>query len=485
MRFYACVAACTVALAALSPGHAAAADPLRQSRGPLYADGAAVRAAGNWVAKDIPPTPPSRPAIPAGRGEPDRLAADVTRGAPDRLAADGTSAPPGMNLAELETIALGNNPTLVQAAMRVRAAQGKLLQAGLYPNPTIGYLGDEIGNEGRAGFQGARLGQEIVTGGKLQARSAVAAREIEQAEFAFQSQRLRVLNDVRSLWYDVLAAQHAIKLNEKLVDIGQQGVTTAEQLLSAKEVSRLDVLQARIEADAARLQLVNAQNRHRAVWRRLAAVAGTPDLKPAPLAGSLEEQVPELAWDGVLLRLWQESPELAEAHAGVRRARSVLTQQCAERFANVDLGGKVQYDSATNYTVAGVEVGMALPIFNRNQGNISQAQAQLVSAEREVRRVELALQERLAAVFEQYDNARNEVVKYAADILPNAQTSLDLVLAAYKQAQIDYVTLLTAQRTYSRVKLAYLESLRQYHLSRTVLDGLLLSGGLQRSGGGE
>jgi len=163
----------------------------------------------------------------------------------------------------------------------------------------------------------------------------------------------------------------------------------------------------------------------------------------------------------------------------------VLAQQCAERFSNVDLGGKVQYDSAANFTIAGVEIGMALPIFNRNQGNISQAQAQVVVAEREVRRVELALQERLAAVFEQYDNARNEVVKYASDILPNAQTSLDLVLAAYRQAQIDYLTLLTAQRTYSRVKLAYLESLRQYHLSRTVLEGLLLSGGLQKSGGGD
>ena len=63
--------------------------------------------------------------------------------------------PPGdlWTLSRLEETAMANNPTLNELAMRVRAARGEHLQAGLYPNPVVGYSGDEIGQEGRAGQQ--------------------------------------------------------------------------------------------------------------------------------------------------------------------------------------------------------------------------------------------------------------------------------------------------------------------------------------------
>ncbi len=64
---------------------------------------------------------------------------------------------------DLEQIALESNPTLVQARMAVRAAQGGYVQAGLYPNPAIAYAGGDLGIEGTAGQQGMVIGQEIVT----------------------------------------------------------------------------------------------------------------------------------------------------------------------------------------------------------------------------------------------------------------------------------------------------------------------------------
>ena len=67
------------------------------------------------------------------------------------LAADGQPSAPGLTLAELEAMAERCNPTLAQAAARVQAARGQCLQVGLYPNPVTGYLGSEIGNDGRGG----------------------------------------------------------------------------------------------------------------------------------------------------------------------------------------------------------------------------------------------------------------------------------------------------------------------------------------------
>ena len=367
---------------------------------------------------------------------------------------------PGLTLAQLEEMAERCNPTLAQAAAQVQAAHGQYVQTGLYPNPVVGYQGNEIGDDRRAGQQGGFIGQEVVTAGKLQLNRDIASQEIRQAEYAWQSQRFRVLTDVRRSFYDVLVAQRTLELSQQLVRIGEEGVKSTEALMKAKEVARVDVLQARIEADSAKIFLEKARNRHAAAWRGLAAVVGDPMMPAAPLVGDLLDGMAQLGWEDTLNRLLAESPQLAGARAGVDRAQAALSRECAGRIPNLDVQAGVQYDNATRDTIAGVQVGIPLPIYNRNQGNIGKAQAELAAAQQEVARVQLSLQQRLALVFEQYATAHHQVEKYHGDILPNAQESLKLVSAGYRQGEFSYLVLLTAQRTYFQTNLAYLDALR-------------------------
>ena len=68
----------------------------------------------------------------------------------------------GFTLSQLVTIALGSNPTLIQAQAQAEAPQAKSLQAGLMPNPVIGYVSEQIGAGGGPGeTQGAFLDQEV------------------------------------------------------------------------------------------------------------------------------------------------------------------------------------------------------------------------------------------------------------------------------------------------------------------------------------
>ncbi len=262
---------------------------------------------------------PSQPVPYISAPKPERYAsilsnmrpADMPQAEPPSYAI--TPANDSLSLAQLEQIALGHNPTLCQAAMRIQAAEGQCEQVGLYPNPVAGYISEEIGTHGTAGKQGAFVGQEFVTGGKLKLNRAVASQEVRQAQWAWQTQKYRVLNDVRSGYFDVLSTQQTIDINEQLVRIGEEVVRTAEKMFTAKEVSLVDVLQARIEADMARLSLQIARNRHQAVWGQLTAVIGMPEMPPAPLAGRLQDDLPQLDWAAVLGQALAASPQLAEA----------------------------------------------------------------------------------------------------------------------------------------------------------------------------
>jgi cobalt-zinc-cadmium efflux system outer membrane protein len=456
---------------------AAHADPA--SGGPplsCRAHGGVVRALAFLMAAML--VSPCLAQSPAPAGEPAPRPA-IKSDVPVAPRPEGNAGVQGMTLTELEDMAQQCNPTLVQAAARAQAAEGEACQAGLCPNPVAGYRATEIGDEGHAGQQGGFVGQEIVTGGKRQLSRQVALQEVQQARWEFEAQRRRVLTDVRRGYFDVLVAQSTVDLAQQLVHIGQEGVATAEKLMQAKEVARFDVLQARIEADSARVVAERARNRYQAAWRSLAAVAGIPDLQPTRLAGDVRDGLTPLTWEESLARLLTDSPVLAGARAGVCRAQAALARQCAERTPNLNVETAVQYDNATNYTFADVQVGMPIPVFNRNQGNILKAQSELAAAQQNVRRVELELQQRLAVVFEQYTNARYQVEKYTQDIIPNAKASLDLVTSGYQQGEFNYLTLLTAQRTYFQANAAYLEALRELRFATATIEGSLLSDSLQ------
>jgi cobalt-zinc-cadmium efflux system outer membrane protein len=226
----------------------------------------------------------------------------------------------------------------------------------------------------------------------------------------------------------------------------------------------------------------NARNRRTAAWQALAAVTGQAQLAPRPLAGDVEEDRRAATYDEISARLLGESPEIAVAVANVERARWALERARVEAVPNITVQGLVNWrdNGIGGRPDGGVSVGLPIPAWNRNQGAIRQAQCELVAAERALAQVELDLVNRLAPVYERYANAKNQVQRYRGKILPAAQETLELSRRLYAAGETSYVSLLTAQRTYSQTNLNYLESLRELRASESELAGLLLRGSLEQ-----
>jgi len=165
------------------------------------------------------------------------------------LAATADSPPPAqpapLTLASLEQMALAGNPTLAQAAANVEASRGRTLQSGLYPNPTVGYQGDLINVEGTAGeMQGLFIDQTIVTAGKLRLSRAKFGQEVSQMEAQALAQQYRVLNGVRTRYYQLLAMQRILDVRAVLLKNADDAVTTTEQLKNVGADNKPDALQA-------------------------------------------------------------------------------------------------------------------------------------------------------------------------------------------------------------------------------------------------
>lgn len=392
-------------------------------------------------------------------------------------------------VSELEQLANENNPSLARVSADIDALQGKWIQAGLPPNPTLGYVAEEIGDEGTAGKQGVYWSRPFIRGNKLSLSQEVVAREIQTSLQRLETQRLRVLTDVRIGYIDFLISLHRLKLAQQLVEIGGKAVADTDTLLRKGEVQRVELLRAEAEAATLNILVSNATHQRDAAWNRLAAVVGIPTLgMPEPDADYIKKQLDEavicsVRRDSAIERLLNASPELSGVVANVERARWAVERAYAQAIPNVNLQVSLQFDAATNDTVTGVQMGMPIPIRNRNQGGIRAAQAELVSAELAVDQTRLALQRRFELVYQQFANAREQVKQYIKEdgILAKTEETLNLTTRGYEAEELSSLDMLTAQRIYTRANLSYLDSVRQLWVAETEIRGLLLKDSLEAS----
>ena len=382
-------------------------------------------------------------------------------------------------LARAEDLAFRHNPSLAGATARVDAAWGRLVQAGLYPNTVIGYHANEVGNLGGPGVQGGFIRQRIITGGKLQLDRSIAAHQLDSAEVELTALEQRVLNDVRIRYFNILVAQRRVELTQELVRIAGAFVQSTETLLKAGRVNENTLLQAQLELDGSQILLDNATNIHQESWRRLQLVLGNPGLPMQRADGNLAAEIQNFNWQASLQVLLTEHPEITAARIDVNRAQATLHRACRERYPNIDVMLSVRHHNITSDDVANIQVGFPLPLFDRNQGNIFRAQAELSAAESRVQQIELKLTDQLAATFRRYANSRQQVDRYGEHMLPRARKSLDFVTKGYREGQVDFLTLLTSQRTYYQVTLQLLNARRQLRESEILMAGQLLRDSLQ------
>lgn len=383
------------------------------------------------------------------------------------------------DLAALRSLAFDHNPSLFEVSAHIDSLIGKRTQAGLWPNPDVGFSGQQVASRGLAEQNGVLVGQRIITAKKLHTDQAIVSEEIRRAQYRYDAQKQRVETDVTVAFYECLAAQRLLDLADELVRIAEEGQRTVAALKQASEVSRIDVLQSSLELESSRIRSDNARHRLVAAWKNLASVVGVKNLPRRRLDGVLREGFVPYSWDDALTQLLEQSPELRVASATAERARWVHQRAMREVYPNIDVSGVVQKDHAISGWDGMIQASIPVPILNRNQGGIREALANIAVAEQAYERTRLQLENRLARVFEQYMNALRQTERYEKDLLPTAKEQLRLSQRVFESGETAYIMYLTAQRSFSQVNVGAVEAQRDLATSSSRIRGLLLEGSLE------
>lgn len=382
-----------------------------------------------------------------------------------------------ITLTELQALAIENNPTIQAATLTTQKTAGYLTQIGLRPNPTVGYQAVQLADQGTDQHT-LFFERQFIRGGKLELNKQVLSNALRAQQFELDAQQIRVLTDVEIKFYEVLGAQRRVELVSEFSGVVEKGLELSESVFRAQEGSRVDVLQAKIQKNEIDLARRQAEIALTTAWTELVAIAGTPDLQLMPVTGELPVEAERIDWGSISTEMIANSPEMHAAKARIARAQANLARQSVQAIPNITAQIAAGVDNSTDSGLINLQVGLPLNVNNRNQGNISAAQAEYCRSVKDAERIELSIKARLAAVSREYDAGLAAVEQFSREILPSAMESLQLADVSYKAGESSFVQVLVARKTFFDSNISFLAAQLQLAQARAKYVGSTLTGAL-------
>jgi cobalt-zinc-cadmium efflux system outer membrane protein len=284
----------------------------------------------------------------------------------------------------------------------------------------------------------------------------------------------------------VLAAQEWLDARRDLARIAENAAQTERELMNTGQADESEVLEAEVEAARMRTAALMRENTLREEWRSLCAVIGQPDLPLVTVAGDLERGWPNLNEEEAVEAIAKQSPAVQIARAATGRAEAILARAKSEPIPDIRVRGGLEYNHETLGSAPFAkgweglaEASVEIPLFNRNQGNIGAAQADLDRSRQENTRVALTLRERAATVVDEYANAKLMAAEYRDEILPRARKAYALLVQKYGQMLAAYPRVLESQRKLYDLQIEYIAALQGVWTNGLALQGFLLTDGLE------
>lgn len=387
--------------------------------------------------------------------------------------ASGTELPE-LTLEQALSIALASDPELASYSWELRAREGRLAQAGTFPNPEIEFSAENFwGDKDLRGFDGAEytlaITQLIELGGKRSKRQRVAGKDLALSKWDYEGRKLDLLHEVTKAFVDLIAAQERFNVTDELFRLAEQSLQTVSARVQAGKVSPIDEIKASVELSKSKIELEHAKRSLDAARRHLSISLGSPEpfFKKAVGKLALDADIPS---SGACAEKVHNSPYIARWSEEIEQRKAALNLERANRIPDpsVSIGVRRLEDTESTAMVAGIS--LPLPLFNQNSGAIAEADSRLAKAEEERRAAILKLQIAVTEAHQALSTAFIEAKALKESILPELQAAFDAVQEGYRYGKFSYIDLLDAQRSLSESRKHFIESLAAYRKAYSEIE---------------
>jgi outer membrane protein, heavy metal efflux system len=368
-------------------------------------------------------------------------------------------------------LALTHNHSLQATRTLILQNQAQEITANLRPNPTLGADSQFVPIFNPQYFSTENLDQiqQFDIGiGYLFERGHKRPRRLQAARDQTEVTRAQVADAERTLAFNVgqqfvsvLLAESTLQFSLQDLKSFQQTVDISEAQLKAGYIGegdylkiKLQLLQFQTDVSSARLARVQAL----VGLRELLGYNAVP--ADYDVIGDLAYQAVKANLEDLQMKAVDLRPDLRAAKFGITAAQSQI--RLAEANAKVDVNGTFDYTHVSGENTASMFVNFALPVFNRNQGEIARTGYALTQAQEQQQSASDAVLSDVDNAYEAIRSNEEVVQLYTSGYLKQAQDSRDISEYAYKRGAASLLDFLDAERSYRSVQLAYRQALGSY-----------------------
>lgn len=366
------------------------------------------------------------------------------------------------------------NPDLIAARLRIREAVARVKQAGRLANPDLDV---EVEHNGRIREGGLRVGisQKFPVTDRLAREKEVSIHQVETAKAEVREVERKLVGDARIGMVKILALRQQRGVLRQQVEVSSRLAEFIAKLAEKGEGSPLDAGRAKLDSATLQTKLRQLDAEEAALTGELKPLLGMMVGSTLNVSGELPEpQVPSATVDP------SKRPDYQAALSEVKAAEQGIALEYAKRYddfeAGVFAGVERSEDVPEGYETEGIlgfRLKIPLPLRNRNEAAIEEAQAKHERKQKEA--VALARNIRL-----EVDAARAEMDQWAAmireirdNLLPLADQQADASEQAYRNGQEELQSVLRARDQRLQLAASRVDALREFHLARARYESAL------------
>jgi len=369
------------------------------------------------------------------------------------------------------------SPELLAGALKVRAAQGDVTTARLYPNPTLSFGAGNfpIGRTNPPGIgagdtvnEQVGIGQELVLWGKRGERIAAAHGRMAAAGAERADLDRRLVFEVRARFVRTLVAGERLRLARENLTHYRETVRVSRERADAGEISAAEFDKIALEQRGFEHEVADAEIERREAVAELLPLLGldVADLVPV---GELRLPAARTDTDTLVSEALRRRPDLTAAERAAEAAEAALRLARAERWPNVTVGVQYTHDEfqvAGNLANSlGANFSLPLPLVNRNQGEIERAEAEALIARREVQKLRLGIPQEVRTAVTSYTVAGERVRRFEEAFLRQSEDARRAAEVSYREGAISLLEFVEAERTFIQTQRDHLDALLDGHLS--------------------
>jgi cobalt-zinc-cadmium efflux system outer membrane protein len=379
---------------------------------------------------------------------------------------------------DLVTRALRESPDLQAARAELEAARGRVVQAGLRPNPLLDLAGQKAISPDNNLMVGLTLPLDL--NGRKEGRVTVAERELEmkRAQVADRERRLR--GEVRMKAGEWFATRRNLGFTDELLQANRSALFLVQERVRQGATPPLEESLLAVEANRLEAGRRLLESRGEVQTLQMKALVGLPPEAPLTVRGDLIP--PPLTLDPVAARARAVAtrPDLEAARVDIALARARIKKEEAEGgwdmsvsvgYQRQDFGYDLNGLTGTGamrpirdvFHYFGGGLTITLPVRNRNQGNVAAATADLRAAERRLEFATLVLTQEVTAAFTQHQATERALELYARGVRAVARQNLEVVRQAYGLGRLPLLEVIAEQRRLIEIETGYTESLKQVY----------------------